>query len=424
MAPNGKAIAVWLEERTLSTNSTRTGIYVRAYTPDSGWGNTVAFATSGDVNAYKPKPAINSNGDAIVLWTQTDTQGGPEYINAVRYTAATSAWDSAPTQVLSDAEVNRFQSHGLDISGQATLDDNGNAFYAFSAAVFLSSESGAWVKEYRSGTWSPATRFLASATSYAKDLHIATSPDGKAATAVWKQLNTSSNKYRVLASEYRQGSGWAVGHEIDGNLAESYGPAKIAIAANGDTTAVWEASTSGGSRTDIYAARLSNGAWNTPTIVTGDPIGRDGYLAGLCSDAAGNAVMVTLPSFSLGQVAASRFTVDQGWQAPVQIPPDGQNFIVPQASVACNTKGDAMVSYRAALGANNSYDLWARPFTASGGWGTAAQIVSLGAPGSLTLSTPVVGLDDSFRALTLWRQDQQPGGGLNKPRDLWSATYK
>ncbi len=420
MAPNGKAVAAWREDRSTATLKTYS-VHARAYSPDTGWGATVSFALTG--GASMPEVSVNANGDAILLWQQSDTNGANLSVNTVRYSAATGAWDAAPTAVLSASEASLYGIYEAINSHRITLDDNGNAFYAFSVSTILDNPDGAWVKQYRNGAWSAATRFLAGASSNATDLQFAAAPDGRTATAIWKQFENNARKFRMLASEYKEGSGWTTGHEIDGDLVKSFGAAKIAIAANGDTIAVWEGSTD--SSNNVYAARLSNGTWGAPAVI--DKIGLSGagdYIAGLCNDAAGNAVMVTLPLLRLGQVAASRFTVDQGWQAPVQIPPDGQGFIVPQASVACNTKGDAMVSYRAALGANNSYDLWARPFTASGGWGTAAQLVSLGAPGTLTLSTPVVGLDDSFRALTIWRQDQQPGGGLNTPQDLWSATYK
>ena len=200
--------------------------------------------------------------------------------------------------------------------------------------------------------------------------------------------------------------------------------ARIAIAANGDTMAVWEASTSGGSRTDLYASRLANGAWSQPAIVGGDPLGRAGYLAGLCSDASGNTMMVTLPTFDLGQVAATRFSVTSGWGTAERMPPADQNLIVPQASVGCNTRGDAMVSYRAVMAADDSYQLWARPYVAGTGWGNAAPIVSLPAGGQLALAGPVSGLDDSFRSVTVWRQDQQPAIALDKPQDLWSATFQ
>ncbi|WP_175518452.1 hypothetical protein [Paracidovorax wautersii] len=421
MAPNGKAVAAWLEARQINDNTTLYSVHARAYSPDTGWGNSVAFATTGNIGANLPEVVVNANGDAILLWRQSEVMGNNLAVNTIRYNAGTGVWDAAPAAVLSDAEATLYQGYDWINSHHITLDNNGNAFYAFSVSTILNAPDGAWVKQYRNGVWSDAVRFLAGASSNAKDLQLAAAPDGRTATAIWKQFENNANKFRMLASEYREGSGWTTGHEIDGDLVKSFGSTKIAIAANGDTTAVWEGSSDvGGSR--FYAARLSNGAWSAPvTVGNTRPVIAFDSIAGLCSDAAGNAVLVTLPS----QITAIRFTVDQGWQAPVDIPPAEQSYISPQASVACNTKGDAMVSYRAALGANNSYDLWARPFSATSGWGTAAQIVSLGGPaGMLTLSTPVVGVDDSFRALTLWRQDQQSGSGLNKPRDLWSATYK
>ncbi len=421
VAPNGKAVAAWLEDRSTATLTTYS-VHARAYSPDTGWGAAVSFALTG--GASMPEVAVNANGDAIVLWEQSATNGTNLSVNTIRYSAATGAWDAAPTAVLSASEASLYAIYEAINSHRITLDNNGNAFYAFSVSTILDNPDGAWVKQYRNGAWSAATRFLTGASSNAKDLQFAAAPDGRTATAIWKQFENNANKFRMLASEYKEGSGWTTGHEIDGDLVKSFGASKIAIAANGDTVAVWEGSNDSGS--SVYFARLANGTWSTPVVIDKPGLNSLSFLAGLCSDATGNAMLVTLPFLQLGQVAARRFTVDKGWEDPIRVPPEKQEFIVPQASVACNTKGDAMVSYRAALGANNSYDLWARPFTAGSGWGTPAQIVSLGGtpPGALMLSTPVVGLDDSFRALTLWRQDQQAGTALDKPQDLWSATFK
>lgn len=423
VAPNGKAVAVWLQERT-SGSQTLYSVHARAYSPDTGWGAATGYNLSGTDDAGKPQVAINASGDAIVVWVQSGTNPGTSRdfnIASVRYSAATGSWDAAPAYLLGVNEIPQAYSVDMD-SHSITLDDSGNSFYAIANRTIFNDPDGAWVKQYRNGAWTDATRFLPGASSEGRDIALAATPTGNAATALWKQYDNTGSKYRILASEYRDGSGWTAGHVIDGDLAQSYGPARIAIAANGDTLAVWEASTSGGSRTDLYAARLTGSAWSPPAIIGGDALGPIGYLAGLCSDASGNAVLATLPSADL--VAVTRFSVASGWGTAERVPPADQSFTVPQASVGCNTRGDAMVSYRAMMGSNNSYQLWARPYVAGSGWGTAAQIVALPAGGSLALAGPVTGLDDSFRSLTLWRQDQQPGIALNKPQDLWSAVFQ
>lgn len=424
VAPNGTAVAVWLEDRSTSTQSLYS-VHARAYAPATGWGDAVAFNVTGTDDAGRPEVAINANGDAMVVWVQV---GGPSAgtsrdfnIASVRYKAG--VWDSTPSYVLDATDIPAAGFSGALNAHQITLDNAGNAFYAFSVETVLDAPDGAWVKRYHDGVWDPAARFLPGASSTARDIKLAAAPDGSAATAVWRQYNNNTSKYRVLASEYTASGGWSAGHTIDGDLAlGTYAYPRITIAANGDTTAVWEANTTGGTRTDVYATRLTGGVWSLPTVVGSSSLGRaDTMIAGLCSDASGNAVLVTLP-YDLGQVAATRFTVSGGWEAAVRVPPDAQAFIVPQASVACNTKGDAMVSWRAALGSDNSYELWARPYAAAGGWGTAAPIVSLTAASGLTLSTPLVGLDDNAKALTLWRQDNQ--AGVNPPQSLWASAFK
>ncbi|MDP9900819.1 hypothetical protein [Variovorax ginsengisoli] len=428
VAPNGTAVAVWREDR--GTNSQPlSSVHARAYSPDTGWGASVVFNDTGTYDAGEPRVAINANGDAIVVWIQLSelvagTSRGYN-IASVRYKAG--VWDTVPVNLLGATDIPTASISSELNSQSIALDNAGNAIFAFSVGSGIFTEpNGAWVKRYRNGVWEAAKRFLPGASTNARDVQMVATPDGTKATAIWRQYENNAGKYRVLASEYAEASGWSAGHEVDGNLAlGDYSNPRLAIAANGDTTAVWEASTTGGTRTDAYASRFAGGSWSTPAIVTSISIGRsDGFIADLCSDASGNAVLVTKP-FDLGQIAATRFTVGTGWAAPVQMPPDGQSFIVPQASVGCNTKGDAMVSWRAAVASpDNSYQLWARPYAPATGWGTPAQIVSLSGSSGFTLTGPITGLDDSARALTVWRQDNQAGIALNKPQSLWSSTFK
>jgi hypothetical protein len=413
-----------MEDRSTGTGEL-SSVHARAYSPTTGWGAPVAFNTSGSDSAGSPEVAINANGEAIVVWVQLGAAapGTSRGFNiaSVRYKAG--AWDSVPTNLLDATDI-PDAGFSMDLTAhQITLDDAGNALYAFTVATIFDWPDGAWAKRYRNGAWESAARFLPGASSEARDIRLAAAPDGTKATAVWRQYNNSTNKYRMLASEYNEGSGWSTGHEIDADLAlGSYENPRVAIAANGDTIAVWEASTTGGTRTDAYASRFAGGNWSHPTVVTSISIGRaDGFIADLCSDAAGNAMLVTKP-YDLGQIAATRFTVGNGWAAPERVPPETQSFIVPEGSVACNTKGDAMVSWRAALDADNSYDIWARSYAAAGGWGTPTQIVSLPASPGLTLRSPLVGLDDSSKGLTVWRQDNQPG--VSPPQSLWSSLFK
>ena len=424
VSPNGTAVAVWLEDRSTGTDNL-SSVHARAYSPTTGWGEPLAFNVAGSDSAGRPEVAINANGDAIVVWVQigAPTAGTTRAFNiaSVRYKAG--VWDSVPTNLLGANDIPQA-GFSMDLTAhQITLDDAGNALYAFTVSTIFDAPDGAWAKRYRNGVWEPAVRFLAGASSEARDIRLAAAPNGGTATAVWKQFDNNGNKYRILASEYTEGSGWSAGHAIDADLAlGSYDNPRVAVAANGDTIAVWEASTTGGTRTDVYASRFAGGAWSPPTVVTSISIGRaDGFIADLCSDAVGNAMLVTKP-YDLGQIAATRFTVGSGWAAPERIPPETQTFIVPQASVGCNAKGDAMVSWRAALDADNSYDIWARPYSVAAGWGAAAQIVSLPASSGLTLRTPLIGLDDGAKALTVWRQDNQ--AGVSPAQSLWSAAFK
>lgn len=66
----GNAIAVWQQK----DSSNHWSIYASRYVAGSGWGK-ITLLENGDGDAKNPKIDIDNNGNAIVVWEQTDSNG-------------------------------------------------------------------------------------------------------------------------------------------------------------------------------------------------------------------------------------------------------------------------------------------------------------------------------------------------------------
>jgi hypothetical protein len=108
---NGNALAVWFQ-----SDGTRANIWASRYTAGSGWGGATLIETDNAGAALIPQLAIDSNGNALAAWAQQD---GTRYnIWANRYTAG-AGWGTA-TLLETD-------NTGAAFVPQIAIDSNGNA---------------------------------------------------------------------------------------------------------------------------------------------------------------------------------------------------------------------------------------------------------------------------------------------------------
>ena len=110
MAPNGRAVAAWA---TYSYVTSTLVVHARMFDPVSGWGQTLDVAT-GVVSLGDLEVAINSDGDAVCVWS------GIELLSASVYGTDTG-W-SAPTVI---------GTGGSDLV--AGIDGDGNALLIWTA---------------------------------------------------------------------------------------------------------------------------------------------------------------------------------------------------------------------------------------------------------------------------------------------------
>ncbi|MGB8223568.1 MAG: Ig-like domain-containing protein, partial [Polyangiales bacterium] len=110
LEPNGTAVAVWSQ-----SDGTRTNIWANRFTPTGGWGAAGLVETDNLGAAVGPHVGLDSSGNAIAIWSQSD--GTRDNIWANRFTPA-GGWGGAEL-VETDPGAAAFPQVALDSTGDA-----------------------------------------------------------------------------------------------------------------------------------------------------------------------------------------------------------------------------------------------------------------------------------------------------------------
>ncbi len=239
---NGNALAVWQQH-----DGTRDNLVANRYTAGSGWGTASLIETDNAGNASSPQIAIDANGNALAVWNQFD---GTRYnIWANRFIAGTGAGTGWGTATLIETD-----NAGNAYFPQIAIDTNGNALAVWtqSDGTRYNIVANRYTAGTGWGTASPIeTDNAGDASSLAQ---IAIDNNGNA-LAVWYQhdgarTNIWANRF---ISGTGAGTGWGTASLIEtDNTGDAYYP-QIAIDTNGNALAVWHQFD--GTRNNIWANR-------------------------------------------------------------------------------------------------------------------------------------------------------------------------
>ena len=108
---SGNALAVWQQ-----SDGTRFNIRANRYTPGSGWGSAESIETDNAGDALFPQVSIDSNGNALAVWYQSDS--ARDNIWANRYTLGTG-WGLAQLIEADNAGDANEPQVAFDTSGNA-----------------------------------------------------------------------------------------------------------------------------------------------------------------------------------------------------------------------------------------------------------------------------------------------------------------
>jgi hypothetical protein len=243
VAANGNAVAVWVQFVGL-----RGDVWANRYTATSAttgsWGTAALIETDNVNDAITPRVAIDTSGNALVVWVQTD---GTRYnVWSNRFTAgATNTWGTAALIETDNAGGANAPRVAFDGSGNALAvwQQDGDA----SAVITYDIRSN----RYTAGSGWGTSELMETSALRAGGVELAMNGAG-AAVATWYQLDGSHQS--VYSRRYAPGIGWgpvALAESYDGG--DAVFP-KVAINASGAGLLVWEqVDPVGGVRHDLWA---------------------------------------------------------------------------------------------------------------------------------------------------------------------------
>lgn len=140
MDVSGNVVAVWQDDLNIGGYELRASVL-----PLGGsWSTPVTISPGGGTNASIPRIAINSSGNAIVIWTDYNPNVGYTSLYAVTLTGLTT-W-SSPAQVSEDTE-HVYQDYFVKLS------DNDDVVVTWDSFSFVTFEASIRAQASTFGTW-------------------------------------------------------------------------------------------------------------------------------------------------------------------------------------------------------------------------------------------------------------------------------
>ncbi len=282
---DGDVIVVWQQYNGGSPNRSqifkaerRNGLWLRPADLDDN------ISPDGQ-NAQFPQVAINSRGDAVVVWQQYDGH----YNQIFKSERRNGTWTHPDNADLGD-NISPDGQHAYH--PQVAIAPGQEAVIVWEQRV--SSLRQVVVVEYRDGSWSdfsyplPVSQFGRNGNYYPQ---VAMNARGDAVVA-WRQWDGAN--WQIFRAEYRDGR-WIRPDGPDDNISpdgQDASAAQVAMDANGSAVIVWQQSDGGNDQ--IFRAEYRDGAWTEPVVLDANisPDGQDATVPRVAVGARGDAVIV------------------------------------------------------------------------------------------------------------------------------------
>jgi len=391
MDDNGNAVIVWRQ-----SDGSNYQIFKSEYRSGT-WTHPASLCDNispDGQNARYPQVAMDANGNAVIVWSQYD--GSNYQIFKSEYRSGTWTHPASLTDNISPDGQNADYP-------QVAMDDNGNAVIVW--RQFDGSNYQIFKSEYRSGTWThPASLSdnISPDGQHASNPQVAMDDNGNA-VIVWTQFD--GNNYQIFKSEYRSGT-WTHPASLSDNISpdgQHASSPQVAMDDNGNAIIVWS-QYDGNGIDQIFKSEYRSGTWTHPASLSDNisPDGQHAYYPQVAMDDNGNAVIVWRQSDgSNTQIFKSEYRSGT-WTHPISlsdnISPDGQDASNPQ--VATDDNGNAVIVWTQYDGSN--WQVFKSEYR-SGTWTHPASLADNISPDG-SASDPQVAMDDNGNAVIVWRQ--------------------
>ncbi len=325
MDSTGNAIVVWQQSEGSKYN-----IWANRYDASTlSWGTAEEIESTGE-SAYSARLAIDNAGNVIAVWRQSG--GSVVNIWANRYNGMTLSWGT-PEQLDSS-------SAGTAYIPQIAMDRAGNAIVAWQHGD--STEDAIWVNRYSATTrsWGTAEQITSGGES-ANSPQVAMNSNGNG-LLVWLQSDGTvdslwSNRYNGTSSA------WGTAVKIENNSGSASYP-QIVMDGGGDAIAVWLQSD--GTVDSLWSNRYDgiSSAWGTAEKIENNS--ESGYYPQLAMDGEGNAIAVWQQSNgAVDNIWSNVYsTTASSWGDADTVVSSNEGAYAPQ--LAINNDGKAIVIWK------------------------------------------------------------------------------
>ena len=399
--PGGNAIAAWRQQVNYPAK-----IFVSRYDVGTQAWRTPQLLESGGRVIEGPHLAMNSGGEAFVIWEQRVTD--PDRIFVSHYLPGSDRWTEPES-------LNRGFDRARD--PHIAIDDAGNAIALFWANPSLAKPASLYARRYSASTASwDAAQEIDNLTTNAQEPAIAMNSGGDA-TVVWTQ-GMAGGAY-VFASQYRAAdNAWSVPQPISNPHVQA---PRVGRDEHGRSMALWQQDCG-----DLLAveARMfclhfsrstPEGGWTAPELIPGSegPWGGESerLTPDLAINAYGSAMLVWTQRktkhrpFSIWASRFSAFT--ERWSVgPTLLERTHQDAREPQVVIDAQSNATAVwhqLEDVVVQGASQSvFSVLKNEYTfADRGWAYAAQPVELSSSQAMR---PGVARNPSGQTVVVWSQ--------------------
>ena len=374
MDADGNATAVWSQY-----DGTVHNIWTNRYNATTSSWETAEKIENISGNAYSAQVAMDSTGNAIVVWQQDD--GTVYNLWANRYDATTLSWGTAE-----EIESNS----GSAYSAQLAMDGAGNVMVVWRQSG--DSAVNIWANRYSATTisWGTAEQIDGSSVGTAYIPQIAMDSAGNA-IVVWQHEDAIwGNRYNATTSSW----GTADLISTDGESANS---PKIAMNSVGNAILVWLQS-------DGTVERLWSNRYNGTSSVwgTAEKIENNSESASypqIVMDGGGNGIVVWLQSDgTVERLWSNRYNATSStWGAAEKIENNSESAYYPQ--LAMDGEGNTIAVWQQSDGTVDN--IWSNVYSiATSSWGDADTVrIS-----NQAAYAPQIAINSDGKAIVIWRQ--------------------
>ena len=326
LQPNGNAIVAWTEVESDGGQQ----IYANTFDRQTGWAGPVRLSLHS--HQERPSLAANDQGTAVVVWRASDIFGRSIVSN--RFDPG-KGWDTSeiidPTLTFSS-----YPSTAVDASGNAVAAWNDDSVLAENK-IYASPFS-------QSAGWMPAVAL--SDPQRGISVHALTVDSLGNFVAIWRQFEGSAF-YRLISRQYSVPTGWAepvtIGFD-DGQASIN----DVAADKQGGVVAIGTRAT-GVEMSDIFAIhRSADGAWGDPILLDNEA-GRARFPE-IAASSDGSAI-ATWQQFDgeENSAYAAHYAPESGWATPQLLETtnssDPRGFDIGSVNISMNASGDAIATW-------------------------------------------------------------------------------